>query len=44
MKLSEGQITKFVKYLEKAKSYEDLMSKDGVIKKFIKSSLEDILK
>ena len=43
MKLSEEQITQFVKDLEKAKSYEDLMGKDGVIKKLIKSSLENIL-
>ena len=43
MKLSEEQITQFVKDLEKAKSYDDLMGKDGVIKKLIKSSLENIL-
>ena len=43
MKLSEQQLTQLVKDLEKAKSYDDLMGKDGVIKKLIKSSLESIL-
>ncbi len=33
MKLSEEAIAQLVNDLEKAKSYEDLMGKDGAIKK-----------
>ncbi len=43
MKLSEEAIEQLLKDLEKAKSYEDLMGKDGAIKKLLKSSLENIL-
>ena len=43
MKLSEEAIEQLVKDLEKAKSYKDLMGKDGAIKKLLKSSLENIL-
>ena len=43
MKLSEEAIEELLKDLEKAKSYEDLMGKDGAIKKLLKSSLENIL-
>ena len=43
MKLSEEAIAQLVNDLEKAKSYEDLMGKDGAIKKILKSSLENML-
>ncbi len=43
MKLSEESIEQLVKDLEKSKSYQDLMDKDGAIKKFLKSSLENML-
>ena len=43
MKLSKEAITQLVEDLEKAKSYEDLMGKDGAIKKLLKSSLENML-
>jgi len=43
MKLSEATKEKFFKELEKAKSYEDLMGKEGAIKNLIKSSLENML-
>jgi putative transposase len=43
MKLSEEAILQLVNDLEKAKSYEDLMGKDGAIKKILKSSLENML-
>ena len=35
MKLSEEQITQLVNDLEKAKSYEDLMGKEGALKKIL---------
>ena len=43
MKLSEETIEQLLKDLEKANSYEDLMGKDGAIKKLLKSSLENML-
>jgi len=43
MKLSEATIEQLLIDLEKAKSYEDLMGKDGAIKKLLKSSLENML-
>jgi putative transposase len=43
MKLSEATIEQLQIDLEKAKSYEDLMGKDGAIKKLLKSSLENML-
>ena len=38
MKLSEEAISQLVNDLEKAKSYEDLMGKDGAIKKILSYS------
>ena len=43
MKLTPEMIQQLEKDFSKAKSYEDLMGKDGVIKKLIKSSLENML-
>ena len=43
MKLTPEMIKQHEKDFSKAKSYEDLMGKNGVIKKLIKSSLENIL-
>jgi len=43
MKLAEATIEQLLIDLEKAKSYEDLMGKDGAIKKLLKSSLENML-
>ena len=43
MKLSEEAISQLVSDLEKARSYEDLMGKDGAIKKILKTSLENML-
>jgi len=43
MKLTPEIIKQLEKDLSKAKSYEDLMGKDGAIKKLLKSSLENIL-
>jgi len=43
MNLSKQTIAQLVEDLEKAKSYEDLMGRDGVIKKLLKSSLENML-
>lgn len=43
MKLTPEQIEQLQKDLSKAKSYEDLMGKDGAIKKLLKSSLENML-
>jgi len=43
MKLSEEAIEQLVRDLEKAKSYKDLMGKDGAIKKLLKTSLENML-
>lgn len=39
MKLSEETIAQLGNDLERAKSYEDLMGKDGALKKILKSSL-----
>ena len=43
MKLTPEMIQQLEKDFSKAKSYEDLMGKDAVIKKLIKSSLENML-
>ena len=43
MKLSEAAIEQLLIDLEKSRSYEDLMGKDGAIKKLLKSSLENML-
>jgi len=43
MKLTPEVIKQLEKDLSKAKTYEDLMGKDGAIKKLLKSSLENIL-
>jgi len=43
MKLTEEQIFQLQKDLSKAKTYEDLMGKDGAIKKLLKSSIEQML-
>ena len=43
MKLTPEQIEQLQKDLSKAKTYEDLMGKDGAIKKLLKSSLENML-
>lgn len=43
MKLAPEVIKQLEKDLSEAKSYEDLMGKDGVIKRLLKSSLENIL-
>jgi putative transposase len=43
MQLTEEMIEQFKTDLTKAKTYEDLMGKDGAIKKLIKSSLETML-
>jgi len=43
MKLTEEIIKELQKDLSKAKTYGDLMGKDGVIKKLLKSSLEQML-
>jgi len=43
MKLPEETITQLVNDLENAKSYEDLMGKDGALKKILKTSLENML-
>jgi len=43
MKLTPEMIKQLEKDLSKAKSYEDLMGKNGAIKKLIKSSLENML-
>ncbi len=43
MKFTPEMIKQLEKDFSKAKSYEDLMGKNGVIKKLIKSSLENIL-
>jgi transposase-like protein len=43
MKLTPEVIKQLEIDLSKAKTYEDLMGKDGVIKKLLKSSLENIL-
>ncbi len=43
MKLTPEMIKQLEKDLSKAKSYEDLMGKNGAIKKLIKSTLENML-
>jgi len=43
MKLTPEMIKQLEKDLSGAKSYEDLMGKNGAIKKLIKSSLENML-
>lgn len=44
MKLTTEQIEQLQEDLSKAKSYEDLMGKNGAIKKLLKNSLEQMLK
>lgn len=43
MQLTKEQLEQFQKDLIEAKSYNDLMGKDGAIKKLIKTSLEQLL-
>lgn len=43
MNFSDADYEQLRKEIEKAKSYSDLMGKDGVIKKLIKRSLEQVL-
>lgn len=43
MKLTPEQIEQLQQDLSRAKTYEDLMGKDGAIKKLLKSSLENML-
>ena len=43
MKLTPEMIQQLESDLSKAKTYEDLMGKNGAIKKLIKSSLENLL-
>ena len=43
MELSKEQLDELQKDIANAKTYEDLMGKDGAIKKLLKSSLEQML-
>ena len=43
MQFSKEMLEEFSKKLTKAKSYEDLMGKDGVIKKLLGKSIEQLL-
>ena len=43
MKLTEEMIEQLKTDLSKAKSYEDLMGKDGAIKKLLSNTLEQML-
>ena len=43
MKISKEAMSQFEEDVSKAKSYEDLMGKNGAIKKLLKNTLEQIL-